>query len=135
MPPPRPERGPDRVDLFRAWTVGGFRAKQAGYERAKVATSLMAQARPGPYGFHRMGCGRFGRHSDEILELADGAERKTTEVSGVEWESETREEVGVYFFCSADSMSALVSLRTSASCPRNKWPPRLTLTSRAPGIR
>src|SRR5512133_1179073 len=76
-----------------------------------------------------------GRHSDEILELADGAERKRTEVSGVEWESETREEVGVYFFCSADSMNALVSVRTSASCPRNKWPPRLTLTSRAPGIR
>jgi hypothetical protein len=49
----------------------------------------MARHDRGPYGFHRMVAAGFGRHRDEILELAVGAERKTTEVSGVEWDQKT----------------------------------------------
>ena len=100
---------------MRGWCEG-FRARQARTSGAKVTTSLMARHDRGPYGFHRMVAAAFGRHGDEILELAVGAERKTTK-SWVEWESETREAVGVYFFCSDDSMNALVSVRTSASFP------------------
>jgi hypothetical protein len=55
----------------------------------------------------------------KILELEAETEQETTEVGSNESHKRERK-AGSYFFCRADSMNALVSLRTSASFPRNK---------------
>ena len=65
---------------MRGWCEG-FRARQARTS-ATGRHFLDGQARPGTIRISSDGQAAFGRHGDEILELAVGAERKTTKSLG-----------------------------------------------------